>query len=73
MLLVEDVRRHSKVDVAYLPDGTPTLVEVYRTGRVRPLDRATAFAVSAGNVGLVRAHYVRKGAAVSSRLRLVLQ
>jgi hypothetical protein len=42
MLAIENVRKHSLVDVSYDPDLVPVLVEVYRTGRVRPLERATA-------------------------------
>ena len=68
MLRIENVRKHSLVDVSFDPDLVPVLVEVYRTGRVRPLERATAYAEVNG-LALVEKHFLRKGAAVSSRVR----
>ena len=72
MLAFENVRPSSKVDIAYDAHGEPVLVEVYKNGCVRVLDNATAYAVVNEDVGLVKAHFLRKGAAVSSRVDMLL-
>ena len=71
-MLLENVRRNSIVDVSYDTEGIPCLVEVYQTGRVRLLERATADAQTNGP-DLALAHYLHQGAAIPSYVRRVWQ
>jgi len=64
---VEKVNRASVVDVSYDADGVLCLVEVYQTGNVRLLKKATAEAQVNG-LALLLPHFLRCGAAVPSHL-----
>ena len=61
-------RKGSTVDVAFDETGELVVVERFRGGKVRVLKQATR-AAEDGNAAMVQQHFLREGAAVSSRVR----
>ena len=62
-----NARKGSKIDIAFDQNGDQVIVERLRGGSVRVLRKAT-HAAEDGNIAMVKKHFLRKGAAVSSRL-----